>query len=196
MTIHSQDEAGRRTPRYEGTFLPAEEAPRIPPIELPAHEIPPFDPQTHEAYQGFLFHGPVLRGLGPVVAEEDRTLVLAARMAEPEFANGAFTGALYTAGLADLLLQTAALLGRKRSGALCLPMAAARVELFEPLPDDVPFLLVAESVDESPLLLSVTVTACTPTGRVLQRWSGISMMVGAPELAGKVGFVPPEARHG
>jgi acyl transferase domain-containing protein len=196
VTIHSEDEAGRRTPRYEGTFVLAEEAPRTSPIELPALEMPPFDPQKHEAYRDFLFHGPVLRGLGPVLEEEEGRLVIAARMAEPVFAHGAFSGALYSAALADLLLQAAALLARQRSGALCLPMAAARVELFEPLPDDVPFLLVAESVSESPLLFLITVTACTPDGRVLQRWSEITMLVGAPELAEKMGFVPPEARHG
>jgi NAD(P)-dependent dehydrogenase (short-subunit alcohol dehydrogenase family) len=190
VAIHSEDDDGRRTPRYQGRFTLAAEAPRASRLDLPPVEVPPFDPQTHEAYRDFLFHGPALRGLGPVLKEEDGRMVIAARMADPAFALGAFSGALYSAGLADVLLQSAALVGRQHFGELCLPMAAARIELFEPLPDDSPFLMIAESVRESPFHLLVTATACTPDGRVLQRWNEITMVVVSPELTKRVGFLP------
>jgi hypothetical protein len=190
VVIHSADDDGRRTPRYEGRFTLAAEAPHASRLDLPPAEIPPFDPQTHEAYRDFLFHGPSLRGLGPVLQEQHGRMLIAARMADPAFASGAFSGALYSAGLADVLLQSAALIGRQHFGELCLPMAVARIELFEPLPDDSPFLVIAESVSESPVHLLITATACTPDGRVLQRWEKITMVIVTPDLAKKVGFVP------
>jgi malonyl CoA-acyl carrier protein transacylase len=196
VVVHSQDAAGQRTARYEGRLALAAEPPRAPRLELPEYEIPPFDPQDHEAYRNFLFHGPTLRGLGPVLQERDGRLVIAARMPDPAFRLGAFSGTLYSSALADLLLQASALVGRQRFGEVCLPMAVARVELFEPLPGDTPFLMIAEVVSESPVHIKATTTACLPDGRVLQRWNEITLVVITPDLAEKIAFVPRGASRG
>ncbi|MGO4760776.1 polyketide synthase dehydratase domain-containing protein, partial [Streptomyces sp. 2MCAF27] len=152
VRLRSEREGAAPVLRFGGDFLLEKRATQpAPDIELSPYELPDFDPQTHEAYDGFLFHGPTLRGLGPTLEEQPGRLVLAVRMADPAFGQGAFAGARYSPALADLLLQAAALLGRQRLGLLCLPVSVERVELFAPLPADTPFVLVAESVEESPL---------------------------------------------
>ena len=199
VAVHSEkEEAAEPTLRFTGVFLLGDEPPRASPLDLPGCPLPEFDPQTHEAYRDFLFHGPLLRGLGPVVDEEPGRLVLLARMADLAFAKGAFSGAEYSAALSDLLLQAAALLGRQRFGALCLPVAVARIEFFGPLPTGTPFLLIAEAVKESPLHLVCTVTACTVDGQPLQRWNDITMLLTSRELAEGGFFVPAKrgAQHG
>ena len=192
VTLRSEREGAAPVLRFEGGFLLEERDAPPPDLEPSDHEIPDFDPQTHEAYDGFLFHGPSLRGLGPTLEEGPGRLVLAARMADPVFAEGAFAGARYSPALADLLLQAAALLGRRRLGGLCLPVAVERVELFAPLPADEPFTLVAESVEESPLHLVCTVTARTPEGKALQRWGRISMILTSPQMKDSGIFLPAE----
>ncbi|MDX3224950.1 polyketide synthase [Streptomyces sp. ME19-01-6] len=204
VRLHSEREGAAQVLRFAGGFVPEKRAAQPPDIDLSAcelpglPELPDFDPQTHEAYDGFLFHGPTLRGLGPTLEERPGRLVLAARMADPVFGQGAFAGARYSPALADLLLQAAALLGRQRLGLLCLPVSVERVELFAPLPADAPFVLVAESVEESPLHLICTVTACTPEGKVLQRWGRIGMILTSPEMRDSGIFLPAErgGRHG
>ncbi|NUP39882.1 MAG: acyltransferase domain-containing protein [Streptomyces sp.] len=193
VRLRSEREGAAPVLRFGGDFLLEKRATQpAPDIELSPYELPDFDPQTHEAYDGFLFHGPTLRGLGPTLEEQPGRLVLAVRMADPTFGQGAFAGARYSPALADLLLQAAALLGRQRLGLLCLPVSVERVELFAPLPADTPFVLVAESVEESPLHLICTVTACTPEGRVLQRWGRIGMILTSPEMKDSGIFLPAE----
>lgn len=198
VRLQSEREGAAPVLRFAGGFLLEKRAAQPQDIELPPYELPDFDPQTHEAYDGFLFHGPTLRGLGPTLEEQPGRLVLAARMADPVFGQGAFAGARYSPALTDLLLQAAALLGRQRLGLLCLPVSVERVELFAPLPADAPFVLVAESVEESPLHLICTVTACTPEGKVLQRWGRIGMIFTSPEMKDSGIFLPAErgGRHG
>ncbi|MGY0055759.1 SDR family NAD(P)-dependent oxidoreductase [Streptomyces sp. LZ34] len=198
VRLRSEREGAAPVLRFGGGFLLEKRATQPPDIDLPAYELPDFDPQTHEAYDGFLFHGPTLRGLGPTLEERPGRLVLAARMADPVFGQGAFAGARYSPALTDLLLQAAALFGRQRLGLLCLPVSVERVQLFAPLPADAPFILVAESVEESPLHLICTVTACTPEGKVLQRWGRIGMILTSPEMKDSGVFLPAErgGRHG
>ncbi|MGI5532400.1 SDR family NAD(P)-dependent oxidoreductase [Streptomyces syringium] len=178
--------------RYEGVFhSPADGLPAPGRLQLPSYRAG--EDRRHPAYdEGFLFHGPLLQGLGPVLAEDDTQLTVLARLRDPELAGGSYSGALYSPALADLLLQAAALLGRRLSGHRCLPVAVEHVEIFAPLPDDEPFVIVAALREHNPLELTCTVTACTPDGDVLQRWNGLKGIVVAPELANRAAWPAPE----
>ncbi|WP_338933035.1 beta-ketoacyl synthase N-terminal-like domain-containing protein [Streptomyces netropsis] len=174
VTVHTLDDDHEAQMRYEGGFRCADRAPDAPRLELPPYLIAD---EPHPAYaEGFLFHGPTLRGLRNVLAEEDGRLVLAARLPDPVLAHGAYAGQLYGPGPADLLLQTAALLGRRQHEDGCAPVSVERVELFTPIPGDAPFAIVAELESATVLDVRCTVTACSPDGVVHQRWSGLTLV--------------------
>ncbi|MEW2576450.1 beta-ketoacyl synthase N-terminal-like domain-containing protein [Streptomyces syringium] len=174
VTVHTLDDDHEPQVRFEGGFRCADRAPDAPRLELPSYLI---SDEPHPAYaEGFLFHGPTLRGLRNVLAEEDGRLVLAARLPDPLLAHGAYAGQLYSPGPADLLLQAAALLGRQCHEDSCAPVSVERVELFTPLPDDEPFAIVAELESATVLDVRCTVTACSPDGVVHQRWSGLTLV--------------------
>ncbi|MFG2721473.1 SDR family NAD(P)-dependent oxidoreductase [Streptomyces sp. NPDC048416] len=177
-------------PRYEGVFRTTQAGAAPPRLSLPAGPRP--GSGTHGAYRdGFLFHGPLLQGLGQVLEQNDTCLTIAAQLPDPQLAHGAYAGTLYSPALADLLLQAAALLGRRVYGHRCLPVAVARVELFAPLPDDEPFVIVVELLEQEPLELTCTVTACDPQGQVLQRWHAVKGIVAAPELGSRAAWPAP-----
>ena len=141
---------------------------------------------------GTLFHGPSLRGIRRVLAEAESRLVLECALAEHRQAGGAFSGALFGPGTADLLLQAGLVWVRLFRGSAGLPLSVSRVDLFRPLPDGEPFLVVAEPASAgngSGSLL--TITACGPDGRVLTRLDGL-LVIADPQLAAK--FVPAEDR--
>ncbi|MET9643679.1 beta-ketoacyl synthase N-terminal-like domain-containing protein [Streptomyces syringium] len=174
VTVDTLDDDQETWTRYEGGFRCADRAPDAPRLELPPYRI---SDEPHPAYaEGFLFHGPTLRGLRDVLAEDDDRLVLAARLPDHLLAHGAYAGQLYSPGPADLLLQTAALLGRRYHEDSCAPVSVERVELFTPLPDDAPFAVVAELESATALDVRCTVTACSPDGLVHQRWSGLTLV--------------------
>ncbi|MEU2512946.1 SDR family NAD(P)-dependent oxidoreductase [Streptomyces syringium] len=195
VTIHD-DGGAAPLPRYEGVFhASADGLPAPGRLHLPSYGAPSYraEDRRHPAYdEGFLFHGPLLRGLGPVLAEDDTQLTVLARLRDPELARGAYSGALYSPALSDLLLQAAALLGRRLCGHRCLPVAVEHVELFAPLPDDEPFVIVATGREHNPLDLTCTVTACSPDGAVLQRWNGLKGIIVAPELASRAAWPAPQ----
>ncbi|MEU7154488.1 SDR family NAD(P)-dependent oxidoreductase [Streptomyces sp. NPDC045456] len=192
VAVATYDDAARQTLRYEGVFsTDADVSGTHEPLTPLAVPPPPY--RRHPAYDdGFLFHGPLLQGLGPVLFEDDRRLTVVAHMPDPPFAHGAYAGARYSAALADLLLQVAALQGRRTCGHRCLPVSVERVELLAPLPDDEPFVITAELRAHGPLEMVCTVVACGPDGTVLQRWSGLQGIVAAPQLGSRAAW-PAEA---
>ncbi|GAA2938888.1 hypothetical protein GCM10010446_25390 [Streptomyces enissocaesilis] len=176
-------------PRYEGDLILSESARQPSRRKLPAGLPDGPITEMHPAYgDEFLFHGPLLHGLGHPVEETDTALTLPAQLPEPDLAQGAYSGVLYHPAPADLLLQSAALLGRRRFGHRCLPVAVKRVDLYAPLPDGERFWIVVELLDDSPLEMNVTVTACTTEGEVLQCWEGLKMIVAAPEMVARASW--------
>ncbi|WP_405625717.1 SDR family NAD(P)-dependent oxidoreductase [Streptomyces sp. NBC_01396] len=133
---------------------------------------------------GTLFHGESLRGLRRVLESESSRLVIECSLAEHRPAGGAFGGERYAPGTADLLLQAALVWMRLNLETASLPMAVARVDLFEALPDGEPFLVVVEPESTNDRSAALTVTACAPDGRVLMRFTGVSL-VSTPQLAAK-----------
>ncbi|AEW98045.1 MULTISPECIES: type I polyketide synthase [Streptomycetaceae] len=162
-------------PGFTGTVCCAPREGAAPVVPLPAL---PEAGGLHPAYAaGHLFHGPSLSGLRATVSHEEGRLVVMARMPEPALADGAFHSALFTPGLADLLLQAAGLMWREApADGFSAPVSVARLELFAPLPDDRPFVIIAESTEVNALDGYCTVTACDPSGRVLQRWHRLRML--------------------
>ncbi|MFJ4810428.1 SDR family NAD(P)-dependent oxidoreductase [Streptomyces longwoodensis] len=133
---------------------------------------------------GTLFHGPSLRGLRRVLESAGSRLVVECELAEHRPQGGALASERYAPGTADLLLQAALVWMRQNRDTASLPMGVADVELFEALPDGEPFLVVAEPVSVNGTGATLTVTACAADGRVLARFSGVSL-VSTPQLAAK-----------
>ncbi|WP_318199232.1 polyketide synthase [Streptomyces sp. SCL15-4] len=178
---------GSPYPCYEADYLWGPEPPAPPGrLAMPRGRL---DGPLHSAYEeGFFFHGPALTGLRDVLADTPERLVLGARMPDPVLAAGAFATPLFSPGLSDLLLQAAALLVRSHHHRACPPISVRAVELFAPLPDNAPFLVVAELESTTPVGAHCTVTACTPHGDVLQRWSGVALVNLTPdELLSRLG---------
>ncbi|MQM26748.1 type I polyketide synthase [Glycomyces albidus] len=174
--------------RYQGRFRMAAEPAPAPRLDgLDAYELPAFEPHPYYA-DGFFFHGPTLTGLGPELAAGPDQVVALARLAAPSLPG--CSGRLYDGAAADLLPQGALLLGRRLTGRRSLPMKVDAVEVYAPLPDGEPFLIVAELDEQRALDNRYTVTACAPDGRVLQRWKGLAMLDLTPELLADTRWAP------
>ncbi|WP_040905978.1 polyketide synthase dehydratase domain-containing protein, partial [Streptomyces griseoflavus] len=84
----------------------------------------------------------------------------------------------------NLLLQAALVWVRRFRSAAGLPLAVGGVELHAPLASTGTFLVVVEPVRQDGAGSRLTVTACAPDGRVLARFTDVSV-VSAPQLAAK-----------
>ncbi|GHG53608.1 type I polyketide synthase [Streptomyces griseocarneus] len=178
VTVRALDDGRETQVYYEGVYRWAERPPVAPRVELPPYTVTD-DP--HPAYaEGLLFHGPTLRGMRNVLDDSGDHLVIGASLPETELAHGAYAGRSYGPCRADVLLQAAALLARACHGRLCFPASADRIELFAPLPGE-PFVITARLDSHSVLEMRCTVTACALDGRVLQRWTGLTMLPFAEE---------------
>ncbi|MBY8886114.1 SDR family NAD(P)-dependent oxidoreductase [Streptomyces sp. PTM05] len=175
-------------PWYEGSFVTGPATDGVP-RPASTSTTPPPAHDLHPAYDdGFLFHGPSLRGLGQVLQEDGTRLVVQALLPDPTVARGAYAGTEFSPALADLLLQAAALLGRRITGHRCLPVAVEKVELLRALPDGKPFVITVELHDHNLLELICTVTATEPDGTVLQRWIRLKGIVAAPQLGSRAAW--------
>jgi hypothetical protein len=126
---------------------------------------------------GTLFHGPRLRGVRAVLADEPRLVLECALNTESIGAEGE----RYRPLPADLLLQAALVQARRSVGQAALPVHVDWIELIEPLPAGRPFLVVVDEVTTAGGTTRCRVTACDPDGRVLTRCTGVEV-VGSPTL--------------
>ncbi|MGW7522688.1 SDR family NAD(P)-dependent oxidoreductase, partial [Streptomyces sp. NPDC054783] len=183
VAIRSVSQDGALRPHYAAVLDAAPATPQAPVAGLPA--LGTGRPADSFYTDGTLFHGPSLRGMRRVLAEEESRLVLECALAEHRTAGGAFAGARYAPGTADLLLQAALVWVRLFQGSAGLPLAVGRAELHHPLPDGEPFLvLVQPGSGGTDTEARLTVTACAPDGRVLMRLHDVSV-ISAPQLAAK-----------
>ncbi len=181
--VRSTQADGTVRPHYAAVAVPGTE-----PAEATVSGLPALDGGRDAAglyTDGTLFHGPALRGVRRILAEDESRLVLQARLPELRPEGGAFGGTRFAPGTADLLLQAGLVWVRLFRGSASLPLGAARVDLHHALPDDEPFLIVVEPAQGgSSTTASLTITACAPDGSVLSRFDGVRV-VSAPQLAAK-----------
>ncbi|MFH8453873.1 SDR family NAD(P)-dependent oxidoreductase, partial [Streptomyces fungicidicus] len=181
VAVRSVAADGSVRPHYAATVVTGDPlAPAAPLAGLPA---PGTGRDAAGLYEdGTLFHGPALRGVRRVLAEEEPRLVLEC---EPVVADAATAAtSRYAAGPADLLLQAALVWVRRFRSAAGLPLSVGGVELHAPLASTGTFLVVVEPVRHDGAGSRLTVTACAPDGRVLARFTDVSV-VSAPQLAAK-----------
>ncbi|WP_326836036.1 SDR family NAD(P)-dependent oxidoreductase [Amycolatopsis rhabdoformis] len=180
-------EPGKALPpsHFTGTFVLAAEIPAAPLNPAVALGSGPED--GLEVYAAaHLFHGPLLQGVRRILTREERRLVVECRLADTPLGQGNFAGALHSPALADVVLQAGALLGVWFLDSGCLPLAIGRVEYFAPLPGDCPFVVVVDDLrpQRTGTQVTVTATACAPDGRVLQRYTDLSV-IATPEMTAK-----------
>ena len=133
---------------------------------------------------GTLFHGPALQGIRRVLQSDCDRMVFECRLPDHEFADGAYAGHRFSPVLADLLLQAPLVAVRRTKDLASLPVGIGRVELYERLPDDEPFLVVVDDIRCDDGTVTSTVTAGTPDGAVLARFVDVTVVPSA-ELAEK-----------
>ncbi|HWO66855.1 MAG TPA: SDR family NAD(P)-dependent oxidoreductase, partial [Umezawaea sp.] len=171
---------------YAGTFVLSADVPSA--RTMPGWRDHPLGVGVEDALawyaEGTIFHGPALQGLRRVLERSEGRLVLECRLPDEPVAAGAFAGARYSPVLTDLLLQGGAVLGSWRTGNAGLPLGVDRVEVFAPLPDDEPFVVVAEELRSTATSTTVNVTACDRVGTVLARLSEVSV-IGTADMAAK-----------
>jgi NAD(P)-dependent dehydrogenase (short-subunit alcohol dehydrogenase family) len=180
-----------KVPHYSGTFTLA-------PRALTAPGQPHWETGTGVAGStlyttGELFHGKELQGISRILESGEDKLVLECQLPERTVWNGAFAGKAHSPVLTDLLMQGACVLAARRLGEACLPLSIELTEYFAPLPGNETFVVIVDNPRPSPASMSVTVTACAPSGSVLMRLTGVSV-VAAPGLAAK--FVGAASGHG
>jgi hypothetical protein len=132
---------------------------------------------------GVLFHAPRLQGIRDILEFTDDRLAMRCRLADAAVARGAFTGALHSPVLTDILLQGAlALNGRTREPSL--PLAVTTADYYAPLPDDEDFFVVIDQLRATGAGVSVDATACDASGGLLVRFGGTTL-VPTPDMAAK-----------
>jgi NAD(P)-dependent dehydrogenase (short-subunit alcohol dehydrogenase family) len=180
--LHGADAA---QPHFTGSFVLAADgeppAPTIDPLLLAAG---PGGADGGSLYEdGTLFHGPTLRGIARVLAAEPDRLAVECRLPDHHLADGAYSGRLFTPVLGDLLLQAPLVWVRRFTGSPSLPVGIDRIELYEPLPDDRPFIVLVDQIRQTGRKVSCTVTACDAAGAVYQRFTGVRLVI-SDKLAG------------
>ncbi|MET7995423.1 SDR family NAD(P)-dependent oxidoreductase [Amycolatopsis sp. NPDC005232] len=180
-------EPGKALPpsHFTGTFVLAAEIPAAP--TLPAHPLGHGPEDGLEVYRAAdLFHGPLLQGVRRLVEREERRLVVECRLADTPFGQGNYAGELHSPVLSDVVIQAGSLLGVWFLDSGCLPLAIGRIEYFAPLPGDRPFVVMVDDLrrQRTGSQVTVTVSACDPDGRVLQRYTDLSV-IATPEMTAK-----------
>ncbi|WP_086664453.1 type I polyketide synthase [Lentzea kentuckyensis] len=158
-------------PRYRGEVVADAPAPET--VDLPAFDsgtpVSPYD-------DGALFHGPPLRGIHALLAEDDEQLVLRCELPDAVLGDGGYQTRRYSPVPADLLLQAVLVRVHRTSGRNCLPTAVGAIDVHDVLPDGSPFAVVVRDVATNGDSARCTVTACAPDGRVLLRFTDVDVV--------------------
>ena len=172
----------RRVPHYAATFdlsTTADTAPVVP-VTWPATG----------ADAGILyrdatqFHAPPLQGMRRILRDDADALVLECALSAAPVALGAFTGVLHNPVLADVILQGPPVAGHRALGSACLPLGIGRIEYYDALPDDEPFVLIVDNARPGPVDALVDACAVTANGTVLQRFTDVAVVT-TPDLSEK-----------
>ncbi|MGF7238808.1 MAG: SDR family NAD(P)-dependent oxidoreductase [Frankia sp.] len=182
-TIGSENASGRSIPRFSGTFTLAPQPPAASRIEVPP--VPAGSGNALDLYrEAIAFHGPALQGMRTVLERSPSRVVVSCQLPDTEVATGAYAGRLHSPVLADVLLHGMLVLSDELLGAPSLPLGIGRADLYAPLPDDEPFIVIVDNARQATGLATMTATATTLDGQVLQRFTDVPM-VSTNDLADK-----------
>ncbi|MFD4356528.1 SDR family NAD(P)-dependent oxidoreductase [Nocardia sp. NPDC058518] len=173
---------------FTGTFVLATETWPAPVLSgWPGYAIGEGPENGLDVYRAAdLFHGPLLQGVRRILERAERRLVVEAELPDTRIGTGNYEGALHSPVMADVVIQSGALLGVWFMNSACLPLSIGRIEYFAPLPDAGPFVVLVDDlrVNANGTEVTVTVTACEPNGTVLQRYSDLAV-IATPEMTEK-----------
>lgn len=122
-----------------------------------------------------MFHAPRLQGMREIIEFTDHRLALRCRLADAAVARGAFTGALHSPVLTDILLQGASVFAQ-RIREPSLPLAITTADYYSPLPDNEDFFIVLDRLRTTGAGVLVDATAADLRGRVLVRFTDVSLI--------------------
>ncbi|ANS31104.1 polyketide-type polyunsaturated fatty acid synthase PfaA [Rhodococcus opacus] len=185
VRVHVQvfgTENDRRVPHYAATFelsTTPDSAPAVPvtwPTTGADAEI-----LYRDATQ---FHAPPLQGMRRILRDDADALVLECALSGAPVALGAFTGVLHNPVLADVILQGPPVAGHRALGSACLPLGIGRIDYYDALPDDEPFVLIVDNARRGPVDALVDACAVTANGTVLQRFTDVTVVT-TPDLSEK-----------
>jgi NAD(P)-dependent dehydrogenase (short-subunit alcohol dehydrogenase family) len=174
VVVQSRGGAVGISPRYGGTFA-LTGAPAAGPV-LDLGPLPAGDSCGPSPYaEGALFHGAALQGIGRVVAQDGTRLVAECRLDHAELALGAFDGHHYDPVLSDLLLQAPLVWVRRFRDSACLPVSIGRVEIYDRPAAGATFLVVVDQIVTAGPIVTCSVAACAPGGKVHLRFRDVSV---------------------
>ncbi len=130
------------------------------------------------------FHAPPLQGMRKILVDEDDSLILECQLPGGPVAIGAFAGVLHNPVLADVILQGPPVLGQRLLDSACLPLGIGRIDYYEALPENEPFVLIVGNARARTADVLVDATATTTNGVVLQRFTDVSVVT-TPDLSDK-----------
>ncbi|MFE5706478.1 SDR family NAD(P)-dependent oxidoreductase [Rhodococcus koreensis] len=172
----------RRIPHYAATFelsTTADLAPVVP-VTWPATGA-----DAEILYRDAIqFHAPPLQGMRRILRDDADALVLECALSGAPVALGAFTGALHNPVLADVILQGPPVAGHRSLGSACLPLGVGRIDYYDALPDDEPFVLIVDNARTGPVDALVDACAVAANGTVLQRFTDVAVVT-TPDLSEK-----------
>ncbi|MFZ2178834.1 MAG: polyketide synthase, partial [Rhodococcus sp. (in: high G+C Gram-positive bacteria)] len=172
----------RRVPRYAGTFVLASAPETVPAIPVTwASTGTGADVLYREATQ---FHAPPLHGMRTILHDDARSIVLECCLPGASVALGAFGGVLHNPVLADVILQGPPVLGHRLLGSACLPLGVGRIDYYDELPHNEPFVLVIDNARVGTVDAKVDATAVATDGTVLQRFVDVAIVT-TPDLSEK-----------
>ncbi|GAF43306.1 type I polyketide synthase [Rhodococcus wratislaviensis] len=130
------------------------------------------------------FHAPPLQGMRRILRDDADALILECALSGAPVALGAFTGILHNPVLADVILQGPPVAGHRALGSACLPLGIGRIDYYDALPDDEPFVLIVDNARPGPVDALVDACAVTANGTVLQRFTDVTVVT-TPDLSEK-----------
>ncbi|MEU7137112.1 SDR family NAD(P)-dependent oxidoreductase [Streptomyces sp. NPDC046261] len=166
------DDRGR--PRYGAVLDTGEPAPPPPRRTAP----PAFDgAEPADPYaDGALFHGPALRGIRALLADDGPDMTFLCALRDTPLADGACATPRYSPVLADQLLQAPLVWLYRREGIRALPSRIGQFRIHRPLPSGAPFAVSVEDVRTTPGGARCSVTATDAAGEVLAELRDVELV--------------------
>ncbi|MFI9237554.1 SDR family NAD(P)-dependent oxidoreductase [Streptomyces sp. NPDC053079] len=172
LRVLVHDDRGR--PRY-GAVLDTGEPAAPPPHRTPPPAFDGAEPADPYA-DGALFHGPALRGIHGLLADDGRDTTFLCTLQDTPLAGGACATPRYSPVLADLLLQAPLVWLHRRKGVRVLPSRIGRFRMYRPLPSGTPFAVSVEDVRTTPSGARCSVTATDAVGEVLAELRDVELV--------------------
>ncbi|MEU4211722.1 beta-ketoacyl synthase N-terminal-like domain-containing protein [Streptomyces sp. NPDC026206] len=172
VRVTVRDEKAR--PRY-GAVLDTGDPAAPPPRQ---RAVPAFDGgEAIDPYaDGALFHGPALRGIRRLLADDGQDMTFLCELADSRLGDGNCATPRHSPVLSDQLLQAPLVWLHRRKGVRALPSRIGRFTAHRPLPSGAPFAVSVEDVRPTAAGARCSVVATDARGEVLAELHDVELV--------------------